>query len=78
MQNPFQTMQMLSNPQGFLSKQLQDKMNQMMKQNPQAYQKAMEMTNGKSESDMRQTAMNLARERGIDLKQFASNFGINL
>jgi len=50
----------------------------MMKQNPQAYQKAMEMTNGKSESDMRQTAMNLAKERGIDLKQFASNFGINL
>lgn len=37
-----------------------------------------EMTSGKSESDMKQTAMNLAREQGIDLKQFASQFGINL
>lgn len=37
-----------------------------------------EMTSGKSESDMKQTAMNLAREQGVDLKQFASQFGINL
>ena len=50
----------------------------MMKQNPQAYQRAMEMTNGKSESEMKNTAMNLAREQGIDLKSFAGTFGINL
>ena len=50
----------------------------MKQQNPQAYQKAMEMTNGKSEADMRQTALNLAKERGIDIKQFANNFGIKI
>jgi hypothetical protein len=37
-----------------------------------------EMTSGKSESDMKQTAMNLAQQQGIDLKQFAYNFGINI
>ena len=78
MKNPFQAMQMLSNPNQFLTQQLQNKMNQMKQQNPQAFQKAMEMTNGKSEADMRQTALNLAKERGIDLKQFANNFGIKL
>ena len=78
MQNPFQAMQMLSNPQGFLTNQLQSRMNEMKKQNPQAYQKAMELTSGKSEADMKQTAFNLAKERGIDIKQFASNFGIKL
>lgn len=50
----------------------------MMKQNPQAFQKMQEMTNGKSETEMKQTAMNLAQQQGIDLKSFASNFGINL
>lgn len=76
--NPFQTMQAFANPQQFLTNQLKGRMNEMMKQNPQAYQKAMEMTNGKSEADLRNTAMNLAKERGIDLKSFASNFGIKL
>ena len=73
--NPFQ---MLSNPMGALQQQLQNRMSQMMKQNPQAYQKMQEMVGGKSENDMKQTCMNLAKERGIDLKQFASNFGIQL
>lgn len=73
--NPFQ---MLSNPMGALQQQLQNRMSQMMKQNPQAYQKMQEMVSGKSEGDLRQTAMNLAKERGIDIKQFASNFGIKL
>lgn len=50
----------------------------MQKQNPQAYQKMQEMTNGKSEADLKQTAMNLAKERGIDLGKFASQFGITL
>ena len=76
--NPFQAMQAFSNPQGFLTNQLKGRMNEMMKQNPQAYQKAMEMTNGKSEADLRNTAMNLAKERGIDLQSFARGFGINI
>ena len=76
--NPFQMMSAMQNPNQFLTQQLQNRMNQMMKQNPQAYQKMQEMTNGKSEGDMKQTAINLAQQQGIDLKQFASNFGIQL
>ena len=76
--NPFQAMQVFSNPQQILTQQLQNRMNQMMKQNPQAFQKMQEMTNGKSEGDMKQTAYNLAQQQGIDLKQFASNFGIKI
>lgn len=53
-------------------------MNQMAQQNPQAYHKAMEMTQGKTEEQMKQTAMNLAQQQGVDLKSFASTFGINL
>ena len=78
MTNPFQAMRAFSNPSQFLNQQLQTRMNQMMKQNPQAFQKMQEMTSGKSDSEMKQTAMNLAKQQGIDLKSFASNFGINL
>ena len=68
----------MSNPQQVLTQQLQNRMNAMMKQNPQAFQKMQEMTSGKNESDMKQTCFNLAKERGIDLKQFAGQFGIKL
>ena len=76
--NPFQTMQALSNPNQFLTQQLQSRINTMMKQNPQAYQRWKEMTGGKNEGDLKQTAMNLAEQQGINLQQFASNFGINI
>ena len=36
------------------------------------------MTNGKNEGQMKEMAMNIAKERGIDLSQFASQFGIKL
>ena len=73
--NPFQ---MMSNPSQFLNQHLQNRMNAMMKQNPQAYQKMQEMVGGKSEADIKQTAINLAKERGIDLQQFAKGFGITI
>ena len=76
--NPFQMMSAMQNPNQFITQQLQNRMQSMMKQNPQAFQKMQEMTSGKNENDMKQTCMNLARERGIDLKQFAQGFGINL
>lgn len=76
--NPFKAMQAFTNPQNFLTQQLQSRMNQMAQQNPQAFKKMQEMTSGKSESDMKQTCLNLAKERGIDLKQFAQGFGIQL
>ena len=73
--NPFQA---IGNPQAFLNQQLQSRMNQMAQQNPQAFQRMKEMTSGKSEADMKQTALNLAKERGIDISKFASQFGIRL
>ena len=76
--NPFQMMSAMQNPNQFLTQQLQSRMQSMMKQNPQAFQKMQEMTSGKNENDMKQTAINLAQQRGIDLKQFAQGFGIQL
>ena len=76
--NPFQAMQMFSNPQQLINQQLQSRMNQMAQQNPQAFQKMKEMTDGKSEADMKQIAINLAKQRGVDINQFASQFGIKL
>ena len=76
--NPFQAMQAFANPQQMLTQQLQSRMNQMMRQNPQAFQKMQEMTSGKSEGDLKQTAMNLAQQQGIDLKKFAGQFGIKI
>ena len=73
--NPFQA---ISNPNQFINQQLQNKMNAMMQQNPQAFQRMKEMTSGKSETEMKQTAINLAKERGVDIQQFARNFGIQL
>lgn len=39
---------------------------------------AMQMVNGKSESQVRQIAENMARERGVDLNQLAGQMGIKL
>lgn len=50
----------------------------MAQQNPIAYQKWQEMVGGKSEADIKQTALNLAKENGIDINKFASQFGIKL
>ena len=76
--NPFQMISAVQHPNQFITQQLQNRMQSMMKQNPQAFQKMQEMTSGKSEGDMKQTAINLAKEKGIDLKQFAQGFGIKL
>ena len=73
MLNPFQ---ILSNPQSVLNSQLQKQMQQMAGQNPQAFQKMQEMINGKNDEQIKQTCMNLAKERGIDIEKFASQFGI--
>lgn len=75
MTNPFQV---LANPQQALNSQLQAQMQQMMGQTPQAFKKMQEMVSGKSDSEMKQTCMNLAKERGIDLAKFASQFGIKI
>lgn len=70
--NPFQLMQ---NPMGAMQNGLLEK---MRVQNPQMFQKVQQMTSGKSDAELKDMAFNVAKERGIDLRQFASQFGITL
>jgi hypothetical protein len=70
MLNPFQMM---------TNQTMQNQMIQQMKsQNPELFQKVQEMTNGKSDVELRTLANNIAKERGIDLNKFASQFGIQI
>lgn len=71
--NPFQMMG--QNPMNLIQNQM---FQQMQRQNPELYSKVQQMTNGKNEGQMKEMAMNIAKERGIDLSQFASQFGIKL
>lgn len=50
---------------------------QMAGQNPQAAM-AIQLMQGKSPQQLRATAENMAKERGIDLNQFAHNLGLNI
>lgn len=49
----------------------------MAQHNPQIAQ-AMRMIQGKNADQLRQTAENMAKERGIDLEQMAQQMGIKL
>ena len=53
-------------------------MQQMAQANPEVYKRALEMTSGKTEAELKQTALNIANEKGIDINKFASQFGIKL
>lgn len=77
MVNPFQAMQSMR-PTAIMQRQMQQMMEQARRQNPQLFQKYEEMTAGKNEGELKDTAMNFARERGVDLKKFASQFGISI
>ena len=50
----------------------------MKNQNPKLFQEVQEMTSGKNENQLKELANNIAKERGIDLNNFASQFGIKL
>lgn len=52
-------------------------MRQFAKQTP-AFSYPLQMIEGKDVSSQRQAAFNMAKEYGIDLNQFASNFGLNI
>ena len=58
---------------GAMQQQLLQK---MQRQNPQLYRQVQEMVQGKSDAELRVMAQNIAQERGIDLNQFASQFGM--
>jgi hypothetical protein len=73
--NPFQAMgqvqNLMQNPMGAM-------MEQMKARNPQLFSQVQQMTSGKSDAQLKEIAENMARERGIDLKSFASGFGIKI
>ena len=50
----------------------------MQKQDPQKYNQIAEMLKGKNDSQLKDMANNIAKERGVDLNQFASQFNIKL
>ena len=69
--NPFQMMNVAKNQQQLMLEQIKN-------QNPELYKKAQEMIAGKSEDELKQLANNIAQQRGINLSQFANQFGIKL
>ena len=50
----------------------------MRQSNPELYAKGMQMIQGKSDTELREIAHNIAGERGIDLDMFAKQFGLKL
>lgn len=71
MTNPFQMLsQFRQNPSNFLQQQM---LQRMEKQNPQRFQKVMDMVGGKNESQMEQFARNLAEERGVNIDETVSS-----
>ena len=50
----------------------------MRQSNPDLYNRTMQLLNGKSEEQIKEMANNMARERGIDLGQLASQFGLKI
>lgn len=75
MNNPFQMLQAMRNPIQAIINQQAERMRQA---NPELYNKTMQMLNGKTDAQIKEMAENMARERGIDLGQLASQFGIKM
>lgn len=63
--NPFQMMGAMMNPMSFMSKQFGS--------NPM-FRQAQQMAQGKSPEQLKQTCMNLCKQRGLDFDQMWSQF----
>lgn len=50
----------------------------MQQVNSGMFHKVQQMMNGKSENELKEMAQNIAKERGIDLNKFASQFGMKI
>lgn len=72
MNNPMQILQAVQN--GANPNQL---IMQLSQQNP-AFRQAMQAVNGKTPDQIRDMAYQMARQRGVDLAQFAQQMGIPL
>lgn len=75
MMNPFQMMGAMQNPIALLQEQV---MGKFKSQNPQMFNQIQQMVNGKNESQLKEMAFNIAKEKNIDLNKFAGQFGIKL
>ena len=73
--NPFQMLRAANNPKGAIKKQLLAK---MKAKNPFMYEQVQKMISGKSEDELKAMAQNIAKERGINLQEFAQNMGIEI
>ena len=63
------------NPMNLMEQQL---INQMQNSNPALFNRVMQMMNGKTQQQMRETVLNVAHERGIDINKFASQYGFKI
>lgn len=50
----------------------------MQQKDPQKFEQIRKMIDGKSDGQLKEMAENIARERGIDLGQLASQLGLKL
>jgi len=50
----------------------------LQNQNPQQFNQIQKMLEGKNDEQLRNMAENIANERGINLSEFANQFGIKL
>jgi hypothetical protein len=66
-------MQYLTNPNKALQEQMLQKMQNM---NPTLFSNIQNMINGKSDAELKQMAMNLAKERGIPINDILKNLGV--
>lgn len=67
------------NPFQMSTQVMQNQMMQKMRsQNPQLFNKVQEMIQGKNENELKEIAQNIAKERGIDLNQFANGLGFRI
>ena len=73
--NPFQALKFMQNPLGAMQQQMLQRMQQS---NPQKFAQIQQMLSGKSDAQMKEMFTNLAKERGIDINQFANQFGIKI
>lgn len=63
------------NPMNLMEQQL---INQMQNSNPALFNRVMQMMSGKTQQQMQEVVLNVARERGIDINKFASQYGFKI
>ena len=63
------------NPMNLMEQQL---ISQMQNSNPALFNRVMQMMSGKTQQQMQEVVLNVARERGIDINKFASQYGLKI